>query len=374
MRIGFDAKRAFFNKSGLGSYSRNLIQGLAEKYPENEYILYTPGLNFDLFEPNQDCITVRGPERPVHRIFSSYWRSYYLSHQLPHDKIEIYHGLSHEIPFNFPKKQVKSIVTIHDLIFLRLPHLYNMIDRNMYERRFRYSCETSDRIVAVSRQTANDIVEFFGISADKIDVVYQGCNPVFNTDVSLIEKEILRMKYLLPKSFILYVGTIEERKNLLTLIKALHYGKIDLPLVVIGKPTKYLNKIIEFIERHSLINIIFCDIVQNQDLPGIYQLADLFVYPSFFEGFGIPILEALYSRVPVITSRTSSLTEVGGDHSIYVDPNNVEEMSAAIKKVMMDRELQEKMIVEGYRHARKFDADKVTYNIMQVYSKLHSHA
>ncbi len=374
MRIGFDAKRAFYNKSGLGSYSRNLIQGLAEKYPENEYVLYTPGLNFDLFEPNQDCIMVRGPERPSHRVFSFYWRSFYLSHQLPRDKIEIYHGLSHEIPYNFPVKQVKSIVTIHDLIFLRLPHLYNMIDRTMYERRFRYSCETSDRIVAVSRQTANDIVEFFSISPDKIDVVYQGCNPVFNTDVSLIEKEILRMKYLLPKSFILYVGTIEERKNLLTLIKALHYGKIDLPLVVIGKPTKYLNKIIEFIERHSLINIIFCDIVQNQDLPGIYQLADLFVYPSFFEGFGIPILEALYSRVPVITSRTSSLTEVGGDHTIYVDPNNAEEMAAAIKKVLIDRDLQEKMIAEGYKHARKFDADKVTYNIMQVYNKLYNHA
>jgi|WetSurSiteA1Bulk_404760.scaffolds.fasta_scaffold00197_10 glycosyltransferase involved in cell wall biosynthesis len=373
MRIGFDAKRAFFNKSGLGSYSRNLIQGLAEKFPENEYLLYTPGLNFDLFEPNQNCITVKGPERALHRIFRSYWRTFYLSRQLNRDGIEIFHGLSHELPYNFPKKQVRSVVTIHDLIFLRLPHLYRMLDRTIYERKFRYACEVSDRIVAVSRQTAEDIVEFFGISPDKIDVVYQGCNPVFNTDVSLIEKEILRMKYLLPKSFILYVGTIEERKNLLTLIKALHYGKIDIPLVVIGKPTPYLNKIIEFIERHSLINIIFCDIVQNQDLPGIYQLADLFVYPSIFEGFGIPILEALYSKVPVITSRGSSLTEVGGDYTLYVNPNNVEEMSAAIKKVLLDRELQERMISEGYKHARKFDGDKVTANIIQVYHKVIEH-
>jgi glycosyltransferase involved in cell wall biosynthesis len=374
MRIGFDAKRAFFNKSGLGSYSRNLIQGLAEKYPEHEYILYTPGLHFELYEPNQNCIKVRGPVRPLHRIFKSYWRTFYLSQQLPKDQIEIFHGLSHEIPYHFPVKQVKSIVTIHDLIFLRLPHLYRFLDRTIYERKFRYACETADRIVAVSRQTALDVVEFFSIAPEKIDVVYQGCNPVFNTEVSLIEKEILRMKYLLPKSFILYVGTIEERKNLLTLIKALHYGKIDMPLVVIGKPTPYLNKIIEFIERHSLINIIFCDIVQNQDLPGIYQLADLFVYPSIFEGFGIPILEALYSRVPVITSKGSSLTEVGGTYTIYVDPNNVEEMAAAIKKVLMDRDLQEKMIAEGYQHARNFDADKVTVNIMQVYKKLMEHA
>jgi glycosyltransferase involved in cell wall biosynthesis len=249
-----------------------------------------------------------------------------------------------------------------------------MLDRTIYEKKFRYSCEVSDRIVAVSRQTAEDIVEFFGICPEKIDVVYQGCNPVFNTEISLIEKEILRMKYLLPKSFILYVGTIEERKNLLTLIKALHFGKIDMPLVVIGKPTPYLNKVIEFIERHSLINIIFCDIVQNQDLPGIYQMADLFVYPSIFEGFGIPILEALYSRVPVITSRGSSLTEVGGTYTIYIDPNNVEEMAAAIKKVLYDRDLQERMITEGYQHARNFDPEKVTTNIMQVYKMLMPHA
>jgi glycosyltransferase involved in cell wall biosynthesis len=262
------------------------------------------------------------------------------------------------------------VVTIHDLIFLRLPHLYRTIDRTIYERKFRYSCHVSNRIIAVSQQTANDVVEFFKIEPGKIDVVYQGCNPMFNNEVSLIEKEILRMKYLLPKSFILYVGTIEERKNLLTLIKALHYGKIDLPLVVIGKNTPYLNKVIEFIERHSLINIIFCDIVQNQDLPGIYQLADLFVYPSIFEGFGIPILEALYSKVPVITSKGSSLAEAGGKYTLYVDPNNVEEMAAAIKKVLFDRELQEKMKFEGYKHARGFDEDKVTANIMDVYLKV----
>lgn len=370
MRIGFDAKRAFYNKSGLGSYSRNLIEGITEKFPGHEYYLYTPGINYDLFEPKHKHLIIKAPVKPFHKVFSSYWRSFSLSKELSADNIDIFHGLSHELPYHFPKKQVKSVVTIHDLIFLRLPHMYKFIDRRIYEKKFRYACEMSDRIIAVSRQTAEDIVEFFNIPPEKIDVVYQGCNPVFNNEVTLIEKEILRMKYLLPKSFILYVGTIEERKNLLTLIKAMHYGKIDMPLVVIGKPTKYLNKIIEYIERHSLINIIFCDIVLNQDLPGIYQLADLFVYPSIFEGFGIPILEALYSKVPVITSRASSMTEVGGEHTMYVDPTNVEEMAAAIKKVLFDDSLQEKMIIEGFRHARNFDGEKVAGNVMQVYQKV----
>ncbi len=261
-------------------------------------------------------------------------------------------------------------MTIHDLIFLRLPYLYHAVDRLMYRKKIKYSCSESDRIIAVSKQTATDIMDFFDIPGNKIDVVYQGCNPVFNREIPTVEKEILRMKYVLPKSFMLYVGTIEERKNLLTLLKAMHTGKIDHPLVVIGKATSYLNKVIEFIERHSLINIIFIDVIQNQDLPGIYQLADLFVYPSIFEGFGIPILEALYSRVPVVTSRGSCFAEAGGNSTIYVDPNNDEEMAAAIKKVLNDKALQEKMKEDGYLYARNFDEDKVTANIIQVYNKM----
>ncbi|MBN2480714.1 MAG: glycosyltransferase family 4 protein [Bacteroidales bacterium] len=374
MRIGFDAKRAFFNKSGLGSYSRNLLQGLAKNYPDNNYLLYTPGIDYTLFEPQPERFTIKVPKRLHHRIFRSYWRSFSLSRQLVRDHVDIFHGLTHEIPYNFPRNKVKSLVTIHDLIFIRLPHLYRAIDRSIYETKIRYACGTSNRIIAVSKQTAMDIMEFFDVDEKKIDVVYQGCNPMFSKDLSQVEKEILRMKYLLPKSFILYVGTIEERKNLLTLIKALYYGKIDIPIVVIGKHTRYLNRIIEFIEMHSLINVIFCDVVQNQDLPGIYQIADVFVYPSIYEGFGIPILEALYSRVPVITSKGGCFAEAGGPATLYIDPNNVEEMAAAIKKVLYDKRLQETMIKEGYRHARNFDEEKVSSNIIQVYQKVLNNA
>jgi len=370
MRIGYDAKRAFYNKSGLGSYSRNLLQGLAKKYPENKYILYTPGNDMNLYNPSQECFSIRYPKKTLHRLSKYYWRSFYLSKQILEDKLDIFHGLSHEIPYNFPSGKIKSVVTIHDLIFLKFPYLYPALDRVFYETKFRYSCSKANKIVAVSNQTKSDIKEFFKISEDKIDVVYQGCNPMFNTEIPLVEKEILRMKYLLPKSYILYVGTIEERKNLLTLLKALYYGKIDVPLVVIGKPTAYMNKIAGFIERHSLINVIFCDIIHNEDLPGIYQMADLFVYPSLYEGFGIPILEALYSKVPVISSKEGCFAEAGGRFTMYVDPNSVEEMSAAIKKVLNDFELREKMIHEGYLHARNFDEEKVSANMIEVYRKI----
>lgn len=370
MIIGFDAKRAFYNKSGLGTYSRNMINGLAEKFPDHNYFLYTPGRNDSLYKPVQDCITIKTPETAFNRVFKSLWRSYGLSDRLVKDKVDLYHGLSHEIPFDFPEGKVKSVVTIHDLIFLRLPHLYNAADRSIYEKKFRYACQKCDRIIAISQQTASDITEFFKISPKKIDIVYQGCNPIFRSEISSGAKEFLRKKYGLPDSFILYVGTVEERKNLLAIIKAIHMGKIQYPLVVIGRHTQYFKQVKEFIEDHNIKNIFFLQSVFNEELPGIYQLADLFVYPSLFEGFGIPILEALYSRVPVITSTGSCFSEAGGDHSVYINPEDPEELAHAINKTLSDTQMRQLMKEKGYMHALNFEPDKVIGDLMKVYLKV----
>jgi len=200
MRIGFDAKRAFLNKSGLGSYSRNLISALCTNFPESEFMLYTTGINSDLFSPSFANARVRTPETFSQRIIHPIWRSYGITKLLVSDRIDIYHGLSHEIPFRFPSEKVKSVVTIHDLIFLRFPGLYTAFDRTIYERKYRYACQVADRIIAISRQTADDIVEFFGTNRSKIEVVYQGCHPGFYQALSSAEKDTLRRKYDLPAS------------------------------------------------------------------------------------------------------------------------------------------------------------------------------
>jgi glycosyltransferase involved in cell wall biosynthesis len=370
MRIGFDAKRAFLNVSGLGNYSRNILRALSVYYPGNEYFLYTPLANTSLFDKTGGKFIISEPSGIINRIFRRYWRSFSLTAQLKRDGLDIYHGLSHELPVNINKTGIKTVVTIHDLIFLRYPGLYKSVDRKIYYWKFKYACQIADSVIAISKQTANDIQEYFNIDESKIEVIYQGCNPVFRREINNKEKEGIRKKYGFPETFILYVGNIEKRKNLLTLVKAVNIGKIELPLVIIGKKTGYYKTIKNYIEQNNISRIYFQESVLNEDLPAVYQSAEVFVYPSVFEGFGIPILEALYSKTPVITSRGGCFPETGGPSSTYINPKDSEEMADAIRRITDDAERKKRMIEEGYRYAQNFNDDKVAKNITNVYLKL----
>ena len=370
MRIGFDAKRAYFNYSGLGNYSRNTIRYLSHQYPDNEFYLYIPGIKNQIPNGSFKNHTLVYPRTWKERKFSSLWRSYWLGKQLVRDGIGLFHGLSNEIPFDIKRNPVPSVVTIHDLIFLRFPDWYKPIDRIIYHRKVKFSCTHADRVIAISQQTRTDIMEYLKTPEEKIDVVYQGCDPDFFQSRNKEEKQKLSEKYRLPASYLLYVGTIEPRKNLLQVIKARHQGKIDIPLVVVGRPTPYIRQINEYIAEHSLENIIFLQDVPNTDLPGIYQMADLFIYPSRFEGFGIPILEALSSRTPVITSSGSCFDEAGGKSSKYVDPDNTEELADAIRLVLEDGTLRSEMQERGYEHALNFRENIIANNLMKVYEKV----
>ena len=373
MKIGFDAKRAFFNRSGLGNYSRNVIQLLSRHYPQNDYFLYTPtkkgAISFIPIE--QDNIHISTPKRTLDKLFKSYWRSFRLTGQLEDDKIELYHGLSNELPKNIHKTKIKSIVTIHDLIFIRYPHLYKPIDRQIYYKKFKYSCQIADRVIAISEQTKADLVNFFKIDEDKIDVVYPGCHPIYYNEVSESVKKQIKEKYNLPSQYILYVGTIEERKRLLNIIKALKGIKIDIPLVAVGKPTQYLTKVKKYISENQLEDrIYFYHNILLEDLRVIYQLSEVFVYPSVFEGFGIPILEALNSKTPVITTKGGCFSEAGGKSSIYIDTANIDELQDAIKNVLSNSLLRKKMLADGYEYAQNFREEKIAENLMDVYLKL----
>ncbi len=367
MRIGFDAKRAFFNYSGLGNYSRNTIQYLTQHYPENEYLLYIPQKSLTPPFQNAPGRQLIYPDGPVSGLFPSFWRSFLLPRKLYSDKINLYHGLSNEIPFGIHKYKIKSVVTIHDLIFLRYPEWYNRIDRMIYKRKTLYSCRNADRIIAISNQTRDDIIEFYKISPEKIDVVYQGCDPQFYKESAQSLKEEILKKYDISAGYLLYVGTIEKRKNLLNIVKALHSGKISRPLVVIGRQTSYAKVVKEYVDTHQLKNIRFLENVPGQDLASIYQMASLFIYPSVYEGFGIPILEALYSKIPVITTSGGCFREAGGEHSIYIDPENIEQISDSIKEVLSNNELRLNMIINGYDHALRFNDRTIAHNLIMVY-------
>jgi glycosyltransferase involved in cell wall biosynthesis len=371
MKIGFEAKRAFKNFTGLGNYARSVITVLATHYPKNQYFIYTPTAPQNsrtsfLFQL-QNVIIKTAPIK----LLKSYWRRQGVVKDLVKDGVEIYHGLSHELPKGLKKHGIKSVVTIHDLIYLRYPQYFKWLDRQIYDLKFRLACKNANQIIAISEQTKRDIIQFFGTAESKIKVVYQGCDAKFYQSASSEKIKEVQSKYQLPKEFLLCVGTIENRKNQLLILEALSNLPKSIPLVLVGKQTAYYQILQDYIQQKQLQNsVIFLKDVPFQDLPAIYQSAKIFVYPSKFEGFGIPILEALNCGVPVIATTGSCLEEAGGKDSLYVDPENASDLNEAILKVWNDENLQEEMISQGKKYALNFRDEKIAANLMQVYQKL----
>jgi len=371
MEIGFDAKRAFYNKSGLGNYSRSTIELLTKFYPSNNYHLFTPSTENSVKFNIPENVKIIEPKLFLSRTFKSYWRTFRLSKKIREYNLDIYHGLSGELPYNANKKSnAKFIVTIHDLIFIRYPELYNSVDKNIYFQKAKYACEIADIVIAISEQTKSDLINFFGLDESKIEVVYQGCHSNFRAEVDTNTLIEIAGKYNLPENYILNVGTIEKRKNSLSVLKAVNEGKIDTVFIIVGGKTEYQDEILKYARDNKIENkLMILNDVPFKDLPAIYQQADIFVYPSLFEGFGIPIIEALNSKIPVITTKGGVFSETGGFSSKYVEPDNIEKLSDAIISILEDQDLRKKMISEGLEYASKFNDEKIASNLMNVYLK-----
>ena len=372
MIIGFDAKRANANFTGLGNYSRFMVETMATYGNEHKYRMYIPkkckNALYDSLLKHKNVASIQ-PHSFLMKRCKALWRTFFIKRGLLQDGVQLYHGLSNELPVGIHRTGIRSVVTIHDLIFLRYPQYYHWLDRIIYNYKFRYACRKSDRIVAVSECTKRDIVKFYGISPDKIDVVYQGCDPVFAQPVSAEAKARVREAYHLPEHFILSVGTIEERKNLLLAVKAVEQLG-DVHLVAVGKSTAYADEVKAYIEAHGLGDRIH--IIHNLkfgDLPVMYHMAEAFVYPSRFEGFGIPIDVALSAGVPVIAATGSCLEEAGGPRSLYVDPDDVAGMAAAMKRVLSDADLRHEMIEAGKTYVVRFDPKRLADEMNAVYLK-----
>ena len=255
-------------------------------------------------------------------------------------------------------------------------------DVKIYSKKFRYACEHADRVIAISEQTKRDIIDFYKTPEEKITVCYQSCNPAFGVSVSTEEKQRIKKQYSLPDEFFLYVGSIIERKNLLNVCKAMSLLKTELniPLVVIGDGKKYKEQVKSYIKEAGLKKgIIFLSEQSSAslqsyksaaDFPAIYQSGIAMLYPSFFEGFGIPVLEALWSRLPVITSNVSCLPEAGGDGAYYVNPNSAEEIAAGMKKIYTDKSFADGIREKGWKHAQNFTPQKHAESVMGVYQTL----
>lgn len=367
MRIGFDAKRAIQNFTGLGNYSRFVISNLIKYRPNNIYKLFSakyPSQNNSTEIP-QDKVeySIKNTRKP-------FWRTFGITKNIKEADIDIYHGLSNELPYGIDKTGVKSIVTIHDLIFLNYPRYYPLIDRIIYNIKAKYACKIADKIVAVSECTKRDIVKYYNTPAEKIAVIYQGCFPIFRERASEEKKLEVKAKYNLPNDFLLSVGSIEDRKNILLVVKALKQIP-DIHFIAIGKKRKYADKVLQYAKENGLSDRVhLISNVPLTDLPAIVQSCKIFIYPSLYEGFGIPIIEALNSAVPVIGATGSCLEEAGGPDSVYVDPYDDTELAMQVNRLLNDADVRERMVEKGLEYVQRFADEQCTNDMVNVYNDL----
>ena len=368
LRIGYDAKRIFHNRTGLGNYGRDLVRILSENFPENRYLLYNPKPSREILFRLGSSMTERRPASWWHKKFPAWWRSKGIIADLLKDGVDVYHGLSAELPVGISRTGISSILTVHDLIFIRYPHLYKAFDRWIYRKKLEKALAEAHQIVAISEQTKRDLISLAGADAERIKVIYQGCHPVFKREIPEESLEAFRKAHDLPPKFLLQVGTIEPRKNALTTVRALK----DLPyhLVLVGRPTPYAGQIRDFVRTHGMEDRIrIMSHVPLDELAKWYRLAHVSVYPSIFEGFGIPIIESLYAGTPVITNSRGVFPEAAGPGGIYLDDvTDVDEMREKIRWSMENDLSVQAQKAREYVH--RFDDDVLAGQWMDLYRAL----
>jgi glycosyltransferase involved in cell wall biosynthesis len=364
MRIGFDAKRAFSNNTGLGNYARWVIRNLARLYPQYELFLFTPTTEHPfLNEISQfNHVKIIRPSG-FQRYFKSLWRTYSISELCIELSLDVYHGLSNELPVGMESFAGKKIVTIHDLIFLRYPNYYNNIDRYIYRKKFEYAAQISDTVLAISQQTAQDVAQHLAINPSKIEVRYQSCEHKLDTAAALPSN--------IKEPYLVCVGTIEPRKQQLNVLKAFHEANIaEMNLYFVGRKTNYANDLTNYIKSHMLeANVAILENVNNELLASLYTHATAVVYNSEFEGFGIPALEALNYHKPLLGSTAHSIKEIGGNAALYNEPSDVGQLAVNMQKICSNELLRAELIEKGKKQAAQFDTEKLIHELALVYAK-----
>ena len=368
--IGYDAKRIVRNGTGLGSYGRTLINDLAPLMPDTMLRLYAPDAGRDDLRNQielRENVQFRYPEHLRFRLQRDLWRVKGVVKDLKADGVELYHGLSGELPSGLAAAGIPGVVTIHDLIFLRHPEFYPAIDVFFYKRKFYKTLQEATRIIAISECTKRDILYYGDFPEDRIDLVYQSCSTRFSHSVSPSLIEEARRKYQLPKRYVLNVGTVEVRKNIFLGIQAMAKLPSDLHLVIVGRQTKYQKKLDDEIKHLGIGDRIhFLQGVPNDLLAAIYNQAEAFIYPSRYEGFGIPIIEAIQSGLPVVAATGSCLEEAGGPDCLYVSPDDADGAAAAILSAI---ENCTEMVSKSQHYVKRFENQDVASQVIEVYKK-----
>lgn len=373
IRIGYDGKRAVENMTGLGNYSRVVVGTLSALYPDNEYVLLAPR---ERENPRLEPLLMRG-NVSVHtpaglwRHAGALWRSAAIAGDIRGLGLDLYHGLSNELPLTAGIAGCPTVVTVHDLIWRRSPRDYAAADRALYEFKYRRSARAATRIIAISECTRRDLMADWGIPEEKIDVIYQGCDPIFSRAVTYEDRLRVRNTYKLPPRYIITVGTVQPRKNQLLAVKALESLPADVALVIAGSDKRgYKAEIEAYAAAHGLESRLrWLTGVPFADLPALYACAELSSYTSRYEGFGIPIVESLSVGTPVVACTGSCLEEAGGAGALYVDPDDVRGYAEAAASILAHRYQHDRLAAAGHRHVAAFTPKNLAEKTMQTYTK-----
>lgn len=365
MKVAIDVHSIGAQAGGNETFYRQLLHGLNEDKSANTYTLfYTHAHAPSLVKVDERFKWVRIPQNPVIRI------TFALPALLRELKPDVFH-CQYILP---PRVKCKTVVTIHDLAHERYPQFSPRMEGMRMRKLVPGSARRADHIITVSEYSANDLVSLYGVPRSKITVAYQAPSPRFKPGNKLDSQEELKAKYGISSPFLLYVGRLQARKNLIRLVEAfarVRTNHPDLKLVLVGKSDLHHEQLLAKVDELAVREaVLFPGYIASDDLPVFYKAAEIFVFPSVFEGFGLPVMESMASGLPTITSRGSCLEEIAGDGALLVDPLSVESIADAITHLLENPEFRSALVERGLRRSADFSTGAFAAKVLDVYTSL----
>lgn len=368
MRIGIDARDVLRKPSGIAVYTTSLIQGLARQDRENEYLLYLDN-HYDPAVEHSNIVRQNNFCWKVLKASPSLWKQISLPYNLKLDRVDLFHSTTSTLPLVRP---CRTVVTFCDLFHEINPEWVPPNVRTRLHRLYKFAAQHATLVIAISENTKRDLMKIYGIKEQKIKVIYPGKSDLFRPvkDVTLIEE--LRRRLKIRDRFLLHVGALAYWRNISNLLKAfaiLKKQKVPHQLVLVGRSfwSFDLNRLLAELDLEG--EVINLGYLSTDELVLLYNGAEALVFPSLYEGFGIPVLEAMSCRTPVVASCVASLPEVVGEAALLIDPYDVESIADGMARVIRDKSLYRELVEKGMKRAKLFSWDKMAQQVGQAYKE-----